>query len=474
MVKHGDCAKLSEHVYDASQPIPCAEWKLIQSYYPANRWNFGLCLYTNDSENELVVAFRGTYGFWDLLADVGLWQVQVHPNQEYANNIVKPLVAAASNDAVAITTAPGSVLAKQLGEYLLEENLLRSLLKSLLISPTYIGLKINKITKEPRDQLMQKIASHAGLPPSVTMSQLQSTLLGAAVKQFHAKSEVASEQTPTPQPLPKITFDVHSTGADLAAIAGSQFYGKTSCDIEVVTFDSPGSGDLIDAVQEYQQVDYAFMTTYLSAPNIINMCQHHKGNINRLFIKHVEDSWTYGHAARSLMYSSTKMLALSAGYIYATASAGATAMVATAGGETAAVTVAGGGGGLSVLTSFSALSGGTIIFALSQFWESYADITWLLRQHSISNIAACFNLDTGKPYEYDEMQSWPYFGTRLLEIGLSYVKGLLKKLLPFRSDSPGIRTMFDQNRMIEKNLTNSATYISKQKHRSRGNITWVD
>lgn len=76
------------------------------------------------------------------------------------------------------------------------------------------------------------------------------------------------------------------------------------------------------------------------------------------------------------------------------------------------------------------------------------DRAWLLRQHSIDNIIIFFSQKNDLPNTYSIMQQWPCLSD-ILTISKSQARAFLYSLRPFPDDAPGVRNMFNENRMNE-------------------------
>jgi hypothetical protein len=79
--------------------------------------------------------------------------------------------------------------------------------------------------------------------------------------------------------LESITFVGNSMGAYIAEMC--------SCRIKItaVTLDSPGCLSTVEAMEDYRLPDYGHIRSYLSAPNLVNTCNSHAGNIIRPCLK---------------------------------------------------------------------------------------------------------------------------------------------------------------------------------------------
>jgi len=247
---HYECAYYARQVYENGGGRPLNGWFIAESYYPPDRWNLGMAIYINRQKQAIIIAFRGTNGIFDVIADYGTWRRQIHPNQEHVERV------ATENIDIA------------------DENL-----------RGYINNMMGNM-----DQLIDRHDS------SITSSL---TRINSTASDMYSKFS--------------ITLTGHSIGGHKAEMAACRLYKdpKYQGRIEAVTFESPGFYEIALRNPDYRCESYDFITSYLAAPNIIN-CLHGHGEekqvaVRRLYAPHTPSdnngeavSWTWGHAFSSL------------------------------------------------------------------------------------------------------------------------------------------------------------------------------
>lgn len=94
-----------------------------------------------------------------------------------------------------------------------------------------------------------------------------------------------------------LAFTGHSLGAWLAELCTATFHRLHAY---AVTFDSPGAGPMLEKLNETNiqdspdfRLSQLNITTYLTAPNLINTCHPHVGQVRRLYPKSSEESVSF-------------------------------------------------------------------------------------------------------------------------------------------------------------------------------------
>ncbi len=226
-----------------------------------------------------------------------------------------------------------------------------------------------------------------------------------------------------------VSITGHSLGGCIAELCAARF-----C-LNATTFDSPGSMELIVADPRYNKPDYSNITSYLSAPNIVNTLYGHAGTCYRVFIPFIPEGWTWSHAGRSIFASASRISAYGITFF----SGGAATPLTTA--------------GFAGIVSF--IMGGTSAASIFGVIPTSNDFK---RQHSIVNIVEALNAKRNLYRQPIPMISWP----RLSEIQWTTFFTGLRALAPIPKNSPGIRVMFDQNAMIEAQIASLDGYKEGQ------------
>lgn len=413
---HATCAKLALESYTkgGGQCLPDG-WKFVSGYYPERRWGLGIAAYINPETRDLVVSYRGTTDIWNVITDIGLWRGQLPPHQDHAEAWATEKL----NDPDARSLIAVNSLIRHFGhKYIDSTNILEFLLRHIVLYVQVAagnGLKdfliaagISDSTVEAVDHFfMKKLRDELHELDKSTVDIVSET--GKAFQESKIRS---------------VTVVGHSLGGFMAQLTACRLRSKSDVSIPVsaVVFESPGIYEIVKDTQEYKQDNYNFITNYLSAPNIINTCYTHPGNVRRVFIDHTPNGWEWGHFASCLGHSALRIATPIAIVSFPVSSA--------------LLSLAAGGAGVATVQLLA------------------SDKSWLERQHSIDNIIKCFNTG-GLPNVYAEIHSWPT-GSDIFKEYLSF-----KKVLPLQKDSPGLRVMFHENWMRENQVLGISQYKVK-------------
>jgi hypothetical protein len=207
----------------------------------------------------------------------------------------------------------------------------------------------------------------------------------------------------------------HSLGSIFAEFNSDHFKCKA------ITFDSPGSVPLFLKEKKTEPVQLN-VTTYFSAPNPINTCNRHVGNLIRIYIHHVDNT---GIRSTDNFKSLKQMFSLLKSLYF------------------------------RPISTQKLLS--NVIGLLLQ--RTGMDIfRYYKRQHSIDLIVNAFDPDVGYPYLQREMISWPLKGEfmygSLASVWASDKKQFFKNALSLYATSQSLEI----NLKIEELLCNFADY----------------
>ena len=198
----------------------------------------------------------------------------------------------------------------------------------------------------------------------------------------------------------------------------------TKLGIECITFESPGSVHLMQQhPSSYPEKNYNLISAYLSAPNAINSLDAHPGNIFRMYLP---QSQGYARHAVKCLLNTTFVTPVYNAYV-------------------SWFSLVKNSASRSISDSLNAVG----LTVSSNPVVLMEDITWLIGQHSIDNIAS-FLLNSGKT---TQMDSWPItpliaINQELSQSGISQnILSFSKIFLPFQKDKPGIRNIFDEEGM---------------------------
>jgi hypothetical protein len=251
----------------------------------------------------------------------------------------------------------------------------------------------------------------------------------------------------------------HSLGGVMAELAAVKF------GVECISFESPGSLNIMRQYPEtYLEQNFKLITSYLSAPNVINTLNSHAGQIYRMRLPHTINKFNGWHATECVLNAaftgaSYLSLAWPVGFICEKLS----------------------------WELFKMLSKETLYFSLgaklaSKIVNNHDDLKWLLQQHSIANIAEFLSNNNNVVYP---MVSWPEIWDVLqdrklvtvarnflpLKVDRPSAKSLLiafaKDFVPLQKDQPGMRNIFDENGMREAEVRNMAGYMEETSANNR-------
>ncbi len=448
-----ECAYFSGHVYDKMAPI-LPGWGIVSAYYPERRWNFGMVSYYNLEKRALVIAFRGTESVLDLLSDVGIWHQQEHPGGEgayqkskipvelplkfsmgsiFSELMIQDLAVSRFVALQSLAMIAASLISLGAGCFMLAP-----ITSTILTSAVFVKLATsgNSLVKgfNAFDKLKSLINKHLNELFEEREKEIE----------FQKKMENSIREAEEIG-LESITFVGHSMGAYIAEMCSCRIkksFPNTRIKITAVTLDSPGCLSTVEAMEDYHLPDYGHIRSYLSAPNLVNTCNSHAGNIIRVYVPHTEFGWTYSHAFFSIAASLGKAA------IYASAP------LWFYGGPAGPVL------GSALLAKFTA----GVVQTLTK------DRAWLYRQHNHSNILECFKSKDFPPV-CTIMETWPCL-PGIISMTAKQIGGFFKSIRPFPDDAPGVRTMFYENFMNELQSQRLPDYTC---HKHIGALPkWVD
>ena len=431
-----ECAYYAQQVYTEGGGKPLPGWEIKETSYPNYRWNFGMASYWHRESSSLVIAFRGTESLWDLISDIAIWQRHIHPNQEHADNIAARIQLEAELGGALFGTTFSDVFVKDEQVALSELRHVVALLAATLVtaavtsSASYATANLG-LPAPLLNLLNVGIGVEVGnIAYEVLIKKLNDDLIqsiDSAEKLTHFKEKLeASFQKELKRGTNSITFVGHSMGAYIAEMSScrlKKLFPNARLKINAVTFESPGTLSILEAAPEYKLSDYNHIKSYLSAPNLVNTCHPHAGQVHRIYISHVESDWTWSHFSFSLWQSASRTAIYAALPITFFTGPTIVPMVTFFGGLLSKMAAQ----GLHIVTG---------------------DYGWLKRQHDKSNILACFSKKTGLPVYYSTMKSWPH-ASSIFSMAEKQAEIYLKTLKPFPNDAPGVRTIFWENHMNE-------------------------
>jgi hypothetical protein len=223
----------------------------------------------------------------------------------------------------------------------------------------------------------------------------------------------------------------HSLGGAMAELAAVKF------GIECISFESPGALHMMQQFpHEYLLEHFRFVTSYLSAPNIINTLNPHPGFIYRMHLPHAIQVhwWHVAECLVSALYTASSYLAISASPAILLCNVATKELLKNI-----------------AKNSFMAAIGTKVLKNIIN-WRD--DMQWLGSQHSITNIAE-FLLNDGM---ISKMDSWPIIWEHLNEKDNKLLT-FARDCLPLQKDRPGIRNVFDENGMREAQVNRIRGYI---------------
>jgi pimeloyl-ACP methyl ester carboxylesterase len=216
----------------------------------------------------------------------------------------------------------------------------------------------------------------------------------------------------------------HSQGALIAELIAAHYPEVSGA----VTFESPGSAEIVRRNPQYFAVPNPNIKVFLAAPNIVNTSGSQAGVIHRVYVPYAEHDWSWSHFCLSVLGSTGRVV----GY-----TAAAAAGVTTA-GAAVPLTIAAAG----ALGAFG--SGGFSVF-------SFLVGPRFLRQHSMRNISQYLS---NPVRAVQRMQSWPTFPQLLNSLSV-----LVRTFLPFPRHAPGVRNIFDENAMVDDQIALLRGYL---------------
>ncbi|MGD0465147.1 MAG: hypothetical protein ABSA84_00375 [Gammaproteobacteria bacterium] len=214
----------------------------------------------------------------------------------------------------------------------------------------------------------------------------------------------------------------HSLGAVMAELSAVKF------GIECIGFESPGSLNIMQRHPNiYSRENFELITSYLSAPNIINTLNSHPGTIYRMYLPHTKglNGWHIAECLLNSMCTGASCVSVNAMPIMLF-SKQATKELAKQ----------------IVKKSFLVASGTKLG---SKFINWRDEVAWLKTQHEIDNIVDGLN----NKVIISKMASWP---TIWEELKGSKLVALARDFFPLQKDRPGIRNVFDENGMREARI----------------------
>ncbi|HUV84812.1 MAG TPA: hypothetical protein VMV86_03835 [Methanosarcinales archaeon] len=404
-----DYAVLAQQAYEIGHQAVPPGWVTIAAEEIRGRWSLAISIYANIEAHEIVIAFRGTQSRLDLLNDIGLFLQQIPAHQEVAERIVRSIVNFPQQRTCHFIEGMRS-----LGHsiYQIIPPVIEWLADLILISTRVLNLE------DAYD-----IPSNYRRMDEYTLRNRESTARQRVLNLLENISpsieKAISKIRSNTHPHYTVTVVGHSLGGVIAELCAA------SIGIEAITFESPGTRSLITNYPPYNSQQTPLnITTFLSAPNVINTLDSHLGNTFRLKLPHTE-SYSLGHITACILQEGGRIMMF--GSIPATALKWVFSGIAT-----------------------SAV-GSRVASSLIDLWR---DKLWLQRQHSIDNIIRYLNGSFGRVPYILRMNSWPtlrqQFESRLWRF--------LNSFIPLRKDQPGLRTIFDEEGMREAQIAKIPGY----------------
>lgn len=441
MPTHYECAYFASQVYVPGGGVPLPGWEIHDIYYPHNHWGLGMASYINRNHvpHELIIAYRGTNSLDDILwSDIGgIWNERPHPGQGGATDQATDAIRRART---ARAAAPPDAnrqnqlgMLPALGNIYIGQEAIIGLLRQAFFYMAYLLVNTGMLTV--RGGVNAFLAAVA--PAGMNVGQIAEYLLQNAGRGLANAEHIERDQginldnlvehMVRQEELGSVTIVGHSMGGYLAEITACRLrHLELNIPIEAVVYDSPGTLDLANNTQNYRHANYDFITSYHSAPNIVNTCHRHGGINNRLYVPHVEQGWTYGHAITAVSHDAFRAASAAAAFF--------------SGGLTVAATAA----AVRLMTG--------VVDVTFRNWK------WLKRQHSMENMLACFNPNTGIPMSYSSMESWPHLPATVSSLLNRQLGRTLHSLLPWKNDSPGLHNLTNENEMREWQVRNLPGY----------------
>ena len=279
-----------------------------------------------------------------------------------------------------------------------------------------------------------------------------------------------------------ISLTGHSLGAVLAEIMACRFR------LPAVTFESPGSRTLIENDELcVQKSDEADIIEYLTGPNAVNTLSPHAGKCFRLYVPHTNGVsmkhaalCVWGTTSRALTYFSAygigKEIFKIGSYQAARQTAqGVTPRVMTQGtiitntGNTAVKLTA---PLVEKVTFWGRFNVATVkpllyhaVFNIATTInltelvsrQPVASFSWLLEQHSISNILKTFDIETGSPKRVSRINSWPKLELANL-LSMETLTDMGRELVPFHPSNRGLHTLYAEETIVENYISRMSGY----------------
>jgi hypothetical protein len=443
-------------------------WKRIHCWAPDGGWDNFYALYVNENRKEVVLGIRGSEKTYNFLSDAilvanaftGIHQslpgqsdlenwaanIKLHLNGQFRNeNNQEIFDLHAFGEDIRKTNME---LGREFSNYSLALSFMSSLFIGLITFGTFgAGMFVNVIA------LLLK----AGLIATDSLDlQDLSNKVKEKVAQICKQSEDLDLEKLTPlknnnKKDYKFTIVGHSLGgfmAELCAIVN---------EVPCISFESPGGLEIMKTLERYRnklEKNRHLISTYLSAPNIVNTLSGHPGNVYRLFISHAENRFSWSHLGRSFF----SVICLVASYASFSAFGISAGIVLIKGAVTAAQTCA----EIGILTLIAALAAGSLSGVIGMWKES----KWFVRQHSIKSMVSY--LKTSQMIKV--MKSWPKikcnrgntFKRVIDEVATPFVNFLRDSFVPFQNDLPGIRNMLDEEKMREAQIRKIDGYEERE------------
>jgi len=464
------------------------DWATVYSAAPQGSWGNCYAVFANEREREVVLSIRGTDNIFNWLSDLGLAvaamksQPLLPPGQteleRFAHSfsqfqgalefeeMLQDIVTMEASFGNELTSWFLSLVAVAAVTYGVYEVLGFAGFNQVLaaIGAGAAGQLSKELIKkylESREQgIIEYLRSNPAMPRAIDNIQ-RNIQNSSAFKNYRFK------------------VIGHSLGGVMAELCAARL------GIECVTFESPGSLNLIQSIQQYAQHGANhrhLIKSYLSAPNIINTLNPHAGTVYRMHLPHADNDLTnlVAHGASSLLNSAARISTYisfgSMSYAFWGMQAAKTAakeagkeVVKEVGKEMAKTTAKEVGKEVvketgkevakeagkeaaksaariaaaqtmakrSFLTALGTKLGGDA-FAL------WADKIWLVNQHSMKRIA-----DFLRDGKISQMASWPKISDELTE---SKLLGFARDFLPLQKDRPGIRNLLDEDGMRDAQI----------------------
>ncbi|OQV12925.1 hypothetical protein BV898_12846 [Hypsibius exemplaris] len=454
------------------QKIP-AGWKSIFQSRPVGGWDVAYGIFTNEKRNEVVLAIKGTDDVFNYISDASLvvsaltGRPVVPPDQDRAETIVGNVLNHLNNT----FTAPENDFDRTNHD-----------LDSMGIAIRNLQGDIGRPIADWVYALMYVAAISAGIYAVgqvasldvVTSLAVGAVLVGVTARNLQIVDEQVTERlkmvlTERSGTIDKVYEAIHKrcpgktlkiVGHSLGAVTAELCAVKFG--VECITFDSPGSLEILQTVDRYRDLlmspGHVRITNYFSAPNIVNTLNGHPGESIRLFLPHTDGQFSPMHRAVCVLSSASRVATYvglgAVGAFFGRAVAQKAAEIAAKevaeiAAQEAAKVAAKEVGKKAGLASLSAkLTGG-----VAGLWK---DKNWLLEQHKIDSFIAYLSSTTTAP-KTAVVESWPQtlnfggFKARAVDV-------IRASVLPLQKDLPGIRNQFDEEGMREAQIERMVGY----------------